>query len=136
MKQGIMAKLILLAMATFTIALIQAPSSAQEIPKSEKTSVSSSAASKKILIAQGKTEKKDTKNKIATEEKELKTYISDAQRWLITSGLHVALILILTAIALKSTSVFRNQLLKLFAKDREGTEAKKRADTASSVVRA
>lgn len=67
--------------------------------------------------------------------KTMDEYVADGQNWLLTSGLHVTIILLLMAFALKSTNVFAKQLLVIFNKNKDGTELKKRADTATSVVR-
>lgn len=148
MKKGIRSELLLFFGTVFLLTMFSgtSPCFAQKVLVQEKSTVNaeeisenadkSTVLKKKTLIAQkagsGSSKKKQS---IKEDEKELTEYISDAQKWLITSGLHVALILLLTAIALKSTNVLRNQLLAIFAKNREGTELKKRADTASSVVR-
>ena len=60
------------------------------------------------------------------------SYVGD---WVLTTGLKVFLILILTLIAMKSIQLFSMRLATLFTKHKVDEEYKKRADTLGSVIR-
>ena len=79
--------------------------------------------------------KEHTVNKVNHSKKLIDEFVVDAQKWLLTTGFQLTIILLIMAVALKSTSSFSNRLLKLFTKNKEGTELKKRAETLSSVIK-
>lgn len=64
------------------------------------------------------------------------TYLDRMIDWLLTSGSRIVLILILTLIALKVTTILSSRLITLILKQKESdAEFKKRADTLGSLVR-
>ncbi len=66
---------------------------------------------------------------------DVKQYLDPIVDWLLASGLRIALIIVLTLIALKIAKIVSNRIFSVFLKrDTEG-EFKKRADTLSSLLR-
>ncbi len=61
--------------------------------------------------------------------------LTTIKEWLFSSGLKIVLILIALFIGLKLIKGFSKRLSKLFLKKRDDEEARKRADTISSVIR-
>lgn len=61
-------------------------------------------------------------------------YLQLVGQWVMTNGLRIVLILVLTVIALKAARMLSVRLLSLF-KQKDDIEFKKRADTLSSVIR-
>jgi small conductance mechanosensitive channel len=64
-----------------------------------------------------------------------KDFIQLATTWLLSSGLRIFIILILTLVALRLSKVFSNRLFGAFIKKGIEDEAKKRADTLGSLLR-
>jgi len=67
---------------------------------------------------------------------DLTNYLQMAGGWLLTSGLQIILIIILTMILLRAAKMLSSRLLAVFSKAREDdVEFKKRGETLSSVIR-
>jgi small conductance mechanosensitive channel len=62
-------------------------------------------------------------------------FLSTVKTWLMTTGLKVLLVLVITLILVKVVRVLTSRLSALFLKKEEDEEAKKRAHTLSSVIR-
>jgi len=119
--KAVLASAFLLALLSAPVALNRAPTAFAQTP----------LTAAKQLSEPAKVEAPPKKSPPKT----IDEYVTEGQNWLLTSGLHVLIILLLMSFALKSTNVFARQLLAIFTKNKEGTELKKRADTATSVVR-
>ena len=65
----------------------------------------------------------------------LKKKLIESQDWLLSTGLHIFLILVIMLVLLKLTSVLEKKLSTLLSKNKWDNEHKKRADTLSSVIR-
>ncbi len=63
------------------------------------------------------------------------TFLSSAKIWLLTRGLKILLIVIITFVAMKVIKVVSSRLSTLFLKRKEDEESKKRAKTLSAVIR-
>jgi small conductance mechanosensitive channel len=64
------------------------------------------------------------------------TLLEEAGTWLVSSGLRIFLILILTLLAIKAIQIISNQVFgKLFKNHKDDAEIQKRADTLKSVTR-
>jgi small conductance mechanosensitive channel len=61
--------------------------------------------------------------------------IRQATEWLLSSGLRILVIILLTLIALKVAKVLPNRILFAFSKKAAESEMKKRVDTLSSLLR-
>jgi small conductance mechanosensitive channel len=61
--------------------------------------------------------------------------LTAVKEWLLSSGITIVLILIALFVVLKIVKSFSKRLSKLFLKKRDDEEAKKRAETISSVIR-
>ena len=66
---------------------------------------------------------------------ERNAYLQKASAWLLTSGLHILLVSVLTLIALKAARVFSTRLIVLIARQKEDPEFQKRTQTLGSIVR-
>jgi small conductance mechanosensitive channel len=66
---------------------------------------------------------------------ELNAYLQKASAWLLTSGLHIVLVSVLTLIALKAARVFSARFIVLIARQKEDPEFQKRTRTLGSIVR-
>ncbi|MFZ5905971.1 MAG: mechanosensitive ion channel family protein [Nitrospirota bacterium] len=66
---------------------------------------------------------------------EINAYLKKTIEWLLTSGLHIALILVLTFVALKATKALSMRLIDLLTKQKEEPEFQKRTQTLVSIVR-
>lgn len=65
----------------------------------------------------------------------MNVYLQKAIDWLLTSGLHIFLILILTIVALKATKALSNRLIDILTKQKDEPEFQKRTQTLGSIVR-
>ncbi len=61
--------------------------------------------------------------------------IEKAAGWLLTSGLQIALILLLMLIAVKLTGVVANKIFNLYKGHNDSVESQKRTDTVSNLIR-
>ncbi|NIR51288.1 mechanosensitive ion channel family protein [candidate division KSB1 bacterium] len=66
---------------------------------------------------------------------QIDTYLDQIGSWLLTSGLRVLFILVLTLIAMKVVSMVISKLFVKFKKHKDDDEFNKRADTLGSVIR-
>ncbi len=63
------------------------------------------------------------------------TYLQSVGGWLMTTGVQIAIILILMVVALKGSGILSARLFSMFTKEPLDIELQKRADTLGSVVR-
>jgi small conductance mechanosensitive channel len=66
---------------------------------------------------------------------ELNTYLQKLINWCLSSGLHIALVLILTLIALKVAKVLSKRLVDFIVRQKEDLEFQKRTQTLASIIR-
>jgi small conductance mechanosensitive channel len=66
---------------------------------------------------------------------EMNAYLEKLIDWCLSSGLHIALVLILTLIALKATRVLSGRLVDFIARQKEDPEFQKRTQTLASIIR-
>jgi small conductance mechanosensitive channel len=66
---------------------------------------------------------------------DMNVYLQKTIDWLLTSGLHIVLILILTLVALKATKALSNRLIDILTRQKEEPEFQKRTQTLGSIVR-
>lgn len=66
---------------------------------------------------------------------ELNAFLQRATAWLLTSGLHILLVSVLTLIALRAARVFSIHLIVLIARQKEDLEFQKRIQTLGAIVR-
>jgi small conductance mechanosensitive channel len=66
---------------------------------------------------------------------DMNVYLQKAIDWLLKSGFHIFLILILTFIALKATKGLSNRLIDILTRQKEEPEFQKRTQTLGSIVR-
>jgi small-conductance mechanosensitive channel len=62
-------------------------------------------------------------------------FLTMAKTWLVTTGIKIFLVIIITLIVMKVVRVVSSRLSVLFLKKKEDEESKKRANTLSSVIR-
>ena len=66
---------------------------------------------------------------------DVNAYLQKGGNWLLTSGLHIILVLVLTAIALRAAKVLSTRLISVVVRQKEDTEFQKRTQTLGSIVR-
>jgi len=66
---------------------------------------------------------------------DMNVYLQKAINWLLTSGVHLVLILFLTVIALKATKALSRRLVDILTRQKEDPEFQKRTQTLGSIVR-
>lgn len=66
---------------------------------------------------------------------DVNVYLQKGVDWLLTSGVHIILILILTAIALRAAKVLSTRLISVVVRQKEDPEFQKRTQTLGSIVR-
>lgn len=66
---------------------------------------------------------------------DMNVYLQKAIDWLLKSGLHIFLILILTIVALKATKALSKRLIDILTRQKEEPEFQKRTQTLGSIVR-
>src|SRR4030043_1618895 len=66
---------------------------------------------------------------------DVNAYLQKGGNWLLTSGVHIVLILILTGIALKAAKVLSSRLISVVVRQKEDPEFQKRTQTLGSIVR-
>src|SRR4030043_1359805 len=66
---------------------------------------------------------------------DVNAYLQKGGNWLLTSGVHIVLILILTGIALKAAKVLSTRLISVVVRQKEDPEFQKRTQTLGSIVR-
>jgi len=66
---------------------------------------------------------------------DMNPYVQKTTEWLLTSGLHIVLILILTIVALKAVKTLTDRFIALLSKHKEEPEFQKRSQTLGSIVR-
>jgi small conductance mechanosensitive channel len=66
---------------------------------------------------------------------ELNAYFQKLINWCLSSGLHIALVLILTLIALKAAKVLSKRLVDFIVRQKEDPEFQKRTQTLASIIR-
>jgi len=66
---------------------------------------------------------------------EMNAYLEKLIQWCLASGLHIALVLILTLIALKAAKVLSKRLLDFIVRQKEDPEFQKRTQTLASIIR-
>jgi len=66
---------------------------------------------------------------------DVNVYLQKGVNWLLTSGVHIILILILTAIALRVAKVLSTRLISVVVRQKEDPEFQKRTQTLGSIVR-
>jgi len=66
---------------------------------------------------------------------DVNVYLQKGVNWLLTSGVHIILILILTAIALRAAKVLSTRLISVVVRQKEDPEFQKRTQTLGSIVR-
>jgi len=66
---------------------------------------------------------------------DVNAYLQKGGNWLLTSGVHIILVLVLTAIALRAAKVLSTRLISVVVRQKEDTEFQKRTQTLGSIVR-
>jgi len=66
---------------------------------------------------------------------EMNAYLQKLINWWLSSGLHIALVLILTLIALKAAKVLSKRLVDFIVRQKEDPEFQKRTQTLASIIR-
>jgi small conductance mechanosensitive channel len=66
---------------------------------------------------------------------DMNAYLQKVVAWLLTSGLHIAFVLILAMIALKAAKVLSKRLVDFVVRQREDMEFQKRTQTLAAIVR-
>ncbi|PIV23285.1 MAG: mechanosensitive ion channel family protein [Deltaproteobacteria bacterium CG_4_8_14_3_um_filter_45_9] len=66
---------------------------------------------------------------------EMNAYLQKLINWCLSSGLHIALVLILTLIALKAAKVLSKRLVDFIVRQKEDPEFQKRTQTLASIIR-
>jgi len=66
---------------------------------------------------------------------DMNVYLQKATDWLLTSGLHIFLILILTIVALKATKALSKSLIDILTRKKDEPEFLKRTQTLGSIVK-
>jgi len=66
---------------------------------------------------------------------DVNAYLQKGGNWLFTSGVHIILVLVLTAIALRAAKVLSTRLISVVVRQKEDTEFQKRTQTLGSIVR-
>jgi len=66
---------------------------------------------------------------------DVNVYLQKGVNWLLTGGVHIILILILTAIALRAAKVLSTRLISVVVRQKEDPEFQKRTQTLGSIVR-
>jgi len=66
---------------------------------------------------------------------EMNAYLQKVIQWFLSSGLHIALVLILTLIALKAAKVLSKRLVDFIVRQKEDPEFQKRTQTLASIIR-
>ena len=66
---------------------------------------------------------------------EMNAYFQKLINWCLSSGLHIALVLILTLIALKAAKVLSKRLVDFIVRQKEDPEFQKRTQTLASIIR-
>jgi len=66
---------------------------------------------------------------------EMNAYFQKLITWCLSSGLHIALVLILTLIALKAAKILSKRLLDFIVRQKEDPEFQKRTQTLASIIR-
>jgi small-conductance mechanosensitive channel len=66
---------------------------------------------------------------------DMNLYLQKMVDWLLKSGLHILLILVLTLIALKVSKIFSRRLVNIVVRQKEDVEFQKRTQTLVSIVR-
>ena len=65
---------------------------------------------------------------------EMNAYLQKVIQWFLSSGLHIALVLILTLIALKAAKVLSKRLVDFIVRQKEDPEFQKRTQTLASII--
>jgi len=66
---------------------------------------------------------------------DVNVYLQKGVNWLLTGGVHIILVLILTAIALRAAKVLSTRLISVVVRQKEDPEFQKRTQTLGSIVR-
>lgn len=66
---------------------------------------------------------------------DVQAYLQKGMNWLLTSGVHIILVLILTGIALRTAKVLSTRLISVVVRQKEDPEFQKRTQTLGSIVR-
>jgi small conductance mechanosensitive channel len=66
---------------------------------------------------------------------EMNAFLQKLINWCVSSGLHIALVLILTLIALKAAKVLSKRLVDFIVRQKEDPEFQKRTQTLASIIR-
>ena len=66
---------------------------------------------------------------------DFQTFLQKGINWLLSSGINILLILILTGIALKAARILSNRLISLAMRQKEDLEFQKRTQTLGSIIR-
>ena len=66
---------------------------------------------------------------------EMNAYLQKVIQWFLSSGLHIALVLILTLIALKAAKILSKRLVDFIVRQKEDQEFQKRTQTLASIIR-
>src|SRR4030042_6613181 len=66
---------------------------------------------------------------------DVNAYLQKLINWCLSGGLHIGLILVLTAIALRAAKVLSSRLISVVVRQKEDPEFQKRTQTLGSIVR-